>query len=51
MQVIAKSPAKARLYDAFAASGKALSNAARLELLDLLSQGNAPWKHWPRRPG
>ncbi|GFG72773.1 ArsR/SmtB family transcription factor [Mycobacterium botniense] len=39
MQVIAKSPAKARLYDAFAASGKALSNAARLELLDLLSQG------------
>lgn len=39
MQVIEKSPAKVRLYDAFAASGKALSNAARLELLDLLSQG------------
>lgn len=34
-----KSTAKARLYEAFAASGKALSNANRLELLDLLSQG------------
>ncbi|CRZ15685.1 ArsR/SmtB family transcription factor [Mycolicibacterium neworleansense] len=34
-----KSPAKLRLYEAFAVSGKALSNASRLELLDLLSQG------------
>jgi len=31
--------AKVRLYEAFAASGKALSHASRLELLDLLSQG------------
>ncbi|WP_067138202.1 ArsR/SmtB family transcription factor [Microtetraspora malaysiensis] len=31
--------AKARLYDAFAASGKALANGKRLELLDLLAQG------------
>lgn len=37
--MIEQPPAKARLYAAFAASGKALSNAARLELLDLLSQG------------
>ena len=37
--MIEKSPAKVRLYEAFAVSGKALSNAARLELLDLLSQG------------
>ncbi|GAB3216610.1 metalloregulator ArsR/SmtB family transcription factor [Mycolicibacterium hippocampi] len=34
-----RSPAKTRLYDAFAASGKALANASRLELLDLLGQG------------
>lgn len=39
MVIVEKSPAKARLYEAFAASGKALSNASRLELLDLLSQG------------
>jgi rhodanese-related sulfurtransferase/DNA-binding transcriptional ArsR family regulator len=31
--------AKARLYDAFAASGKALASGKRLELLDLLGQG------------
>jgi rhodanese-related sulfurtransferase/DNA-binding transcriptional ArsR family regulator len=31
--------AKAELYDAFAASGKALANGKRLELLDLLAQG------------
>ena len=31
--------AKARLYDAFASSGKALANGSRLELLDLLAQG------------
>ncbi|MFG2881123.1 ArsR/SmtB family transcription factor [Streptomyces sp. NPDC048297] len=31
--------AKARLYDAFAASGKALAGGKRLELLDLLAQG------------
>ena len=30
---------KARLYEAFAASGKALGNGKRLELLDLLAQG------------
>ncbi|OLP02259.1 ArsR family transcriptional regulator [Mycolicibacterium porcinum] len=39
MQVREKSAAKVRLYEAFAASGKALSNPSRLELLDLLSQG------------
>ncbi|MDH6244037.1 metalloregulator ArsR/SmtB family transcription factor [Mycobacterium sp. OTB74] len=33
------SPEKKRLYEAFATSGKALSHASRLELLDLLSQG------------
>ncbi|MEU5023396.1 ArsR/SmtB family transcription factor [Streptomyces milbemycinicus] len=31
--------AKAQLYDAFAASGKALASGKRLELLDLLAQG------------
>jgi rhodanese-related sulfurtransferase/DNA-binding transcriptional ArsR family regulator len=31
--------AKADLYEAFAASGKALANGKRLELLDLLAQG------------
>lgn len=30
---------KARLYEAFAASGKALASGKRLELLDLLAQG------------
>ncbi|CAL9657751.1 hypothetical protein SUDANB15_06839 [Streptomyces sp. enrichment culture] len=30
---------RARLYDAFAASGKALASGKRLELLDLLAQG------------
>ncbi|WP_206313420.1 ArsR/SmtB family transcription factor [Streptomyces coryli] len=30
---------KTRLYDAFAASGKALASGKRLELLDLLAQG------------
>jgi rhodanese-related sulfurtransferase len=30
---------KARLYDAFASSGKALASGKRLELLDLLAQG------------
>ncbi|MFF9138160.1 ArsR/SmtB family transcription factor [Streptomyces albogriseolus] len=34
-----RSTAKARLYDAFAASGKALASGKRLELLDLLAQG------------
>src|SRR5262249_22815486 len=33
-----KVQAKARLYEAFAASGKALANGKRLELLDLLAQ-------------
>lgn len=34
-----KSTTKTRLYDAFAASGKALASGKRLELLDLLAQG------------
>ncbi|WP_228709111.1 ArsR/SmtB family transcription factor [Amycolatopsis keratiniphila] len=34
-----KADSKAGLYDAFAASGKALASGKRLELLDLLSQG------------
>ncbi|BDX31586.1 transcriptional regulator [Mycobacterium antarcticum] len=38
MMFVEKSPAKARLYEAFAVSGKAMSNASRLELLDLLGQ-------------
>ena len=33
---------KAALYDAFASTGKALSNGKRLELLDLLAQGERP---------
>ncbi|WP_445529428.1 ArsR/SmtB family transcription factor [Streptomyces cyslabdanicus] len=36
---MAGTPTKARLYDAFAASGKALASGKRLELLDLLAQG------------
>ncbi|MFF9126318.1 ArsR/SmtB family transcription factor [Streptomyces sp. NPDC014889] len=36
---MAETTAKARLYDAFAASGKALASGKRLELLDLLAQG------------
>ncbi|MGV9833081.1 ArsR/SmtB family transcription factor [Nocardia niigatensis] len=35
----AQSEKKTRLYEAFAASGKALSSGKRLELLDLLAQG------------
>ncbi|MFE9771961.1 ArsR/SmtB family transcription factor [Streptomyces sp. NPDC005931] len=34
-----ESGTRARLYDAFAASGKALASGKRLELLDLLAQG------------
>lgn len=34
-----KAQSKAQLYDAFAASGKALASGKRLELLDLLAQG------------
>ncbi|MBQ1090461.1 metalloregulator ArsR/SmtB family transcription factor [Streptomyces sp. B93] len=34
-----KSETKTRLYEAFAASGKALASGKRLELLDLLAQG------------
>ncbi|MTE17172.1 ArsR/SmtB family transcription factor [Nocardia aurantiaca] len=37
--VINPSAEKARLYEAFAASGKALASGKRLELLDLLAQG------------
>lgn len=33
---------KAALYDAFAATGKALGSGKRLELLDLLAQGERP---------
>ena len=36
---MAPSAAKTRLYEQIAVSGKALSHASRLELLDLLSQG------------
>jgi rhodanese-related sulfurtransferase/DNA-binding transcriptional ArsR family regulator len=36
---MAASGPKADLYEAFAASGKALANGKRLELLDLLAQG------------
>ncbi|MFE9311119.1 ArsR/SmtB family transcription factor [Streptomyces sp. NPDC088353] len=36
---MAETATKARLYDAFAASGKALASGKRLELLDLLAQG------------
>lgn len=39
MVEVDRSPEKTRLYDAFAASGKALAHASRLELLDLLGQG------------
>ncbi|GAB2765874.1 ArsR/SmtB family transcription factor [Streptomyces bullii] len=39
MSANSKSGTKARLYDAFAASGKALASGKRLELLDLLAQG------------
>ncbi|GHB51194.1 transcriptional regulator [Streptomyces viridiviolaceus] len=39
MSASTKSGTKARLYDAFAASGKALASGKRLELLDLLAQG------------
>jgi rhodanese-related sulfurtransferase/DNA-binding transcriptional ArsR family regulator len=38
-EAMAQTGAKAQLYDAFAASGKALANGKRLELLDLLAQG------------
>lgn len=34
--------AKARLYEAFGATGKALASGKRLELLDLLAQGERP---------
>jgi rhodanese-related sulfurtransferase/DNA-binding MarR family transcriptional regulator len=37
--VMPGSGTKAELYDAFAASGKALASGKRLELLDLLAQG------------
>ncbi|WP_442860958.1 ArsR/SmtB family transcription factor [Amycolatopsis sp. CA-230715] len=36
---MAEEATKARLYEAFAVSGKALANGTRLELLDLLAQG------------
>ena len=39
MAEITATGSKARLYDAFAASGKALASGKRLELLDLLAQG------------
>ncbi|MDP9868358.1 MULTISPECIES: ArsR/SmtB family transcription factor [Streptosporangium] len=39
MTETAQPQAKARLYEAFAASGKALASGKRLELLDLLAQG------------
>ncbi|WP_112469528.1 ArsR/SmtB family transcription factor [Streptomyces triticisoli] len=39
MAETAHTGSKSRLYDAFAASGKALASGKRLELLDLLAQG------------
>ena len=36
---MASDPSKARLFDGFAAVGKALSSGRRLELLDVLAQG------------
>ncbi|MGW5779466.1 ArsR/SmtB family transcription factor [Streptomyces sp. NPDC003863] len=39
MRDATRSGGKAALYDAFAASGKALASGKRLELLDLLAQG------------
>src|SRR5437763_16194627 len=39
MEMVGHGEAKARLYEAFATSGKALANGKRLELLDLLAQG------------
>jgi rhodanese-related sulfurtransferase/DNA-binding transcriptional ArsR family regulator len=39
MAEVAKGGSKAELYEAFATSGKALASAKRLELLDLLAQG------------
>ncbi|MFB7456967.1 MULTISPECIES: metalloregulator ArsR/SmtB family transcription factor [unclassified Streptomyces] len=37
--IMASKESKAQLYEAFAASGKALASGKRLELLDLLAQG------------
>jgi rhodanese-related sulfurtransferase/DNA-binding transcriptional ArsR family regulator len=42
MAEITRATAKARLNEAFAASGKALASGKRLELLDLLSQAERP---------
>lgn len=39
MRDVSTSGAKATLYEAFAATGKALASGKRLELLDLLAQG------------
>ncbi|AFM17451.1 Rhodanese-related sulfurtransferase [Mycolicibacterium chubuense NBB4] len=39
MEIAERSAAKARLYETFATGGKALAHASRLELLDLLAQG------------
>ncbi|MGN9909948.1 ArsR/SmtB family transcription factor [Phytohabitans sp. LJ34] len=39
---MAESSRKTALYEAFAASGKALASGKRLELLDLLAQGERP---------
>ncbi len=39
MTAMADRAAKSELYEAFATTGKALSNGKRLELLDLLAQG------------
>jgi len=42
---------KAALYEAFAATGKALGNGKRLELLDLLAQGERPVEALARAAG
>lgn len=46
-----RSAAKTRLYEQFAACGKALAHASRLELLDLLSQGERSVESLARTAG
>lgn len=46
-----KDPAKQQLFEQFARIGKALSNANRLELLDLLAQGEKPVELLSRQSG
>jgi DNA-binding transcriptional ArsR family regulator len=51
MQIGEKRRFKTLLYEQFARVGKALANPHRLELLDVLAQGErAPLKPWPLKP-